>query len=75
MERILHALVIDDEQPVRDFVCTVLAADGWAVSRTASAEEAFRGLNVIETRHPDSALSEKYLKAYSHWKQILNNRL
>src|SRR6266852_5430464 len=45
MERILHALVIDDEQPVRDFVCTVLAADGWAVSRTASAEEAFEMLD------------------------------
>jgi len=41
MNRILHALVIDDEQPVRDFVCTVLEGDGWQVSRAASAEEAF----------------------------------
>ena len=39
--RTLHALVIDDEQPVRDFVCTVLENDGWTVSRAASAEEAF----------------------------------
>jgi DNA-binding NtrC family response regulator len=37
----LHALVIDDEQPVRDFVCTVLENDGWKVSRAASAEDAF----------------------------------
>ena len=41
MDRILNALVIDDEQPVRDFVCTVLENDGWNVSRAASAEEAF----------------------------------
>src|SRR2546427_4566301 len=41
MDRILTALVIDDEQPVRDFVCTVLENDGWSVSRAASAEEAF----------------------------------
>jgi len=41
MDRILNALVIDDEQPVRDFVCTVLENDGWRVARAASAEEAF----------------------------------
>src|SRR5882672_2716839 len=41
MDRNLHALVIDDEQPVRDFVCDVLENDGWQVSRAASAEEAF----------------------------------
>jgi xylulokinase len=41
----------------------------------ASAAEAFRGLHVIETRHPDIALTEKYSQAYNHWKQILNNRL
>src|SRR5882672_5727904 len=44
-DRILHALVIDDEQPVRDFVCTVLENDGWQVSRAASAEDAFEMLN------------------------------
>ncbi len=44
MERILHALVIDDEQQVRDFVCDVLAGDGWEVSRAVSAEEAFTKL-------------------------------
>jgi two-component system, NtrC family, response regulator AtoC len=37
----LHALVIDDEQPVRDFVATVLRADGWQVEQSSSAEEAF----------------------------------
>lgn len=37
----LHALVIDDEQPVRDFVATVLRADGWLVTQSSSAEEAF----------------------------------
>lgn len=41
MERILHALVVDDEHSVRDFVCTVLEGDGWEVSRASSAEEAF----------------------------------
>jgi two-component system, NtrC family, response regulator AtoC len=37
----LQALVIDDEQPVRDFVATVLRADGWQVTQSSSAEEAF----------------------------------
>ena len=41
MDRNLSALVIDDEQPVRDFVCAVLENDGWNVSRAASAEDAF----------------------------------
>src|SRR6202521_1072763 len=45
MDRTLHALVIDDEQQVRDFVCTVLAGDGWEVSRAESAEDAFQMLN------------------------------
>src|SRR6267143_2149237 len=46
MDRTLHALVIDDERPVRDFVCTVLENDGWKVSRAASAEEAFEMLTL-----------------------------
>ncbi|HEY5839512.1 MAG TPA: response regulator, partial [Pyrinomonadaceae bacterium] len=37
----LQALVIDDEQPVRDFVATILRADGWQVEQSSSAEEAF----------------------------------
>src|SRR5947199_2475136 len=45
MNRTLHALVIDDVQDVRDFVCTVLAGEGWVVSRAASAEDAFEMLN------------------------------
>ena len=44
MERTLEALVIDDEQPVRDFVCTVLENDHWTVTRADSAEEAFEML-------------------------------
>src|SRR6266478_1237020 len=45
MDQTFHALVIDDEQQVRDFVCTVLAGDGWEVSRAASAEAAFEMLS------------------------------
>ncbi len=45
MNRTLHALVIDDEQQVRDFVCAVLAGDGWEVSPAASAEDAFEMLS------------------------------
>src|SRR5438132_7519081 len=41
MDRELHALVIDDEQPVREFVATVLREDGWLVSESGSAEQAF----------------------------------
>lgn len=41
IDRTLNALVIDDEPSVRDFVCTVLEADGWNVTRASSAEEAF----------------------------------
>ena len=44
MDRTLEALVIDDEQQVRDFVCTVLENDKWKVTRAASAEEAFEML-------------------------------
>jgi DNA-binding NtrC family response regulator len=44
MDQTLNVLVIDDEQSVRDFVCTVLENDGWTVSRAASAEDAFEML-------------------------------
>ena len=50
VDRKLQALVIDDEQPVRDFVCTVLESDGWEVSGASSAEEAFAMLG--EERWP-----------------------
>jgi two-component system, NtrC family, response regulator AtoC len=45
MDRKLNALVIDDEQQVREFVCAVLTQDGWQASQAASAEEAFAMLN------------------------------
>jgi two-component system response regulator AtoC len=45
IERTMPALVIDDEQSVRDFVCTVLSEDGWDVTSAASAEEAFEMLD------------------------------
>src|SRR5215813_1551258 len=41
MDQTLQALVIDDEPQVRDFVCAVLEADGWEVTRADSAEAAF----------------------------------
>lgn len=41
----MHALVIDDEQQVRDFVCAVLKGEGWEISSAASAEEAFAKLS------------------------------
>src|SRR5437870_4049310 len=41
----LQALVIDDEAHVRDFVSTVLRNEGWSVTESASAEEAFEMLN------------------------------
>lgn len=40
----LHALVIDDEPQVREFVAAVLSEDKWAVTQSASAEEAFERL-------------------------------
>lgn len=45
MDRELHALVIDDEQSVCDFVSTVLREDGWIVSQSSSAEQAFEMSN------------------------------
>ncbi|MGQ0762144.1 MAG: sigma-54-dependent transcriptional regulator [Acidobacteriota bacterium] len=45
IERTLPALVIDDEQSVLDFVCTILSSDGWKVSSAASAEQAFEMLD------------------------------
>src|SRR6266436_2228801 len=41
MDRNLQALVIDDEQQVRELVCTVLHQDGWIATQAESAEEAF----------------------------------
>jgi two-component system response regulator AtoC len=35
------ALVIDDERQVREFVATVLHGEGWNVSQSSSAEDAF----------------------------------
>src|SRR5918912_407762 len=37
----LHALVIDDEPQVREFVSAVLRAEGWHVAQSPSAEDAF----------------------------------
>jgi DNA-binding NtrC family response regulator len=42
MNRELQPLVIDDEQPVCDFVTAMLRADGWQVTQSSSAEEALR---------------------------------
>ena len=36
-----HALVIDDEKQVREFVSTVLRDEGWKVAESPSAEDAF----------------------------------
>ena len=41
----LAALVIDDEHQVREFVSDVLRAEGWNVSQSPSAEDAFQQLN------------------------------
>jgi len=41
---LLHALVIDDEAQVREFVSTVLVEEGWQVSGAESAERAFEML-------------------------------
>lgn len=47
MNQELNVLVIDDEQPVRNFVSTVLAAEGWSVSQSESAEQAFEMANSV----------------------------
>ena len=44
MTHTLHALVIDDEQQVREFVSTVLSEHGWLVTQCPSAEAAFEKL-------------------------------
>ncbi|HJP95566.1 MAG TPA: sigma-54 dependent transcriptional regulator [Pyrinomonadaceae bacterium] len=41
----LHALVIDDEPEVRDFVAAVLREEGWSVAQSPSAEDAFERVN------------------------------
>ncbi len=40
-----HALVIDDEPQVREFVSAVLDNEGWVVANCASAEDAFARLD------------------------------
>lgn len=40
-----HALVIDDEKQVREFVSTVLRDEGWKVAQSPSAEDAFGRLH------------------------------
>ncbi|HEY7783267.1 MAG TPA: sigma-54 dependent transcriptional regulator [Pyrinomonadaceae bacterium] len=44
----MHALVIDDEAPIRGFVAQVLAEEGWEVSEASSAEHAFEMLREKE---------------------------
>jgi two-component system response regulator AtoC len=41
----LHALVIDDEALVREFVSAVLREEGWKVVQSPSAEDAFKRVN------------------------------
>ncbi|HEU4431783.1 MAG TPA: sigma-54 dependent transcriptional regulator [Pyrinomonadaceae bacterium] len=43
-EGTFRALVIDDEHYVREFVCDVLRGDGWSVSQSPSAKDAFEWL-------------------------------
>jgi DNA-binding NtrC family response regulator len=40
----MHALVIDDEEQVRDFVSKILRAEGWEVSEAETAEQVFEML-------------------------------
>ena len=49
------------------------AGIGAGIYRTSG--EAFQGLHLIESQRPDPALTEKYLKAYGRWKNILKNQL
>lgn len=44
----MHALVIDDEAQVREFVAEVLEGEGWAVTTAESAEHAFEMLRSHE---------------------------
>lgn len=44
MDKNLHALVIDDEPQVREFVSAVLQGEDWAVTQSGSAEDAFARL-------------------------------
>jgi len=41
----------------------------------SSFEDAFKGLNKIDTEQPQSALTEQYAEAYQRWKSILNKYL
>jgi DNA-binding response OmpR family regulator len=45
MSKEMKALVIDDEPQVREFVSTVLRAEGWNVSEVDAAERAFEMLH------------------------------
>ena len=44
MDKNLHALVIDDEPQVREFVSAVLQGEDWAVTQSGSAVDAFARL-------------------------------
>ncbi len=45
MTREMQALVIDDEQQIREFVANVLRSDGWDVQEADNAERAFEMLH------------------------------
>src|SRR6185503_1596038 len=47
MEENFQVLVIDDEPQVREFVSAVLVAEGWAVTQSPSAEDAFERLHDV----------------------------
>jgi len=44
MDKNFHALVVDDEPQVREFVSAVLRGEDWAVTQSGSAEDAFARL-------------------------------
>jgi two-component system response regulator AtoC len=45
LKNALHALIIDDEPQIRDFVGLLLREDGWEIGEAESAEQAFAALH------------------------------
>lgn len=59
-----HVLVVDDDRGIREFVRTVLADEGYAVSEATDGQEA---LERVEAQRPDVILLDMRMPVMDGW--------
>src|SRR5204862_1513340 len=64
-------LVVDDEPDIRESLCEVLSAEGFAVSTAAEGREA---LQLMRSRRPDAVLLDLRMPRVSGWNVLATMR-